>query len=208
VTINNPYTKSSKNLDCIDPAGSNIHIADCTLTCGDDNVAVKGPSSNVLVEDCWFGTGHGASIGSITDTVVKNVTFRNIVMNGTENGCRVKTAKGYKGGSVSYITYENITMHYVKHPIVITGAYSSPAPSPVPAFSPSDSASISHVSFTNIHGTNCTDKCELECTSGEKCTDLLLNNVNLQPDKKAECSNAEGKVVAPVFPSSLASCFT
>lgn len=41
VTIKNPYTSSSKNLDCIDPSGTDHHIKDCTLLCGDDNVAVK-----------------------------------------------------------------------------------------------------------------------------------------------------------------------
>lgn len=38
-------------------------IHDSNIAVGDDNVAIH--VSNVLIENCKFGSGHGASIGSI-----------------------------------------------------------------------------------------------------------------------------------------------
>lgn len=204
VTITNPYFSSSKNLDCIDPAGKDIHIKDCHLVCGDDNVAVKGPSSNVLVEDCYFGTGHGASIGSITDTVVTNVTFRNIQMNGTDNGCRIKTKSGYTGGSVSQIVFDKITMTNVKHPIVIDGAYSAVGGKQAPG----DGAKISDVVFSNIKADTCRDKCNLLCASGNPCTGVVLDNIDLEPKHNAVCTNVQGKITEPIFPPTLETCFS
>jgi hypothetical protein len=54
----------------------------CTVnfTTGDDNVAVH--ANGTLVEDSYFGSGHGASIGSLCDDWITNVTFRNISFHG------------------------------------------------------------------------------------------------------------------------------
>ena len=49
VTITNPFDGAS-NLDCIDVGGEKIHIKDCTLNCGDDNVAMKLEARDVVVE--------------------------------------------------------------------------------------------------------------------------------------------------------------
>ena len=43
-------------------------FAGCYFSGGDDNVAIKNDTANVLIEDCVFGNGHGASIGSVPDT--------------------------------------------------------------------------------------------------------------------------------------------
>lgn len=66
ITIWAPFTKKSNNLDGIDPGGSrNVLISDCHIDSGDDNVAIKPWSHDIVVENCYFGTGHGASIGSV-----------------------------------------------------------------------------------------------------------------------------------------------
>ena len=122
-------------------------------------------------------------------------------MNGTDNGCRIKTTAGYSGGSVSYITFTNITMNYVKHPLVIDGAYSGSYDDNTQK---TKSATISHISFSDIKGTNTRDKCELECASD--CTNVVLNNIDLTPDHQAECSNVKGTVLGPVSPASLDHC--
>ena len=61
---------------------------------GDDNIAIKNDTANVLIENCVFGNGHGASIGSVPDTngvmgYVTNITFRNLIMNGNA-ACKIK----------------------------------------------------------------------------------------------------------------------
>ena len=74
-------------------------------------------------KDCYFGTGHGASVGSVGSTTVKNITFSNIKMKNTVNGPRIKTLAGYSGGKVKDIYFEDFTMEKVKHDMVIDGLY-------------------------------------------------------------------------------------
>ena len=54
----------SHNTDALDVHGTPFHVHDCHFDTGDDNVAVH--TSHVLVENCVFGHGHGASIGSVS----------------------------------------------------------------------------------------------------------------------------------------------
>ena len=61
---------------------------DCLFDTGDDNIAAH--ANNTLIENCQFGNGHGASIGSLCNNWLTNITFRNIEFNGTTTGCRIK----------------------------------------------------------------------------------------------------------------------
>jgi polygalacturonase len=202
VTMKNPYTSKSKNLDCIDPSGDDIYIANCNLECGDDNVAIKGGTSNVLVENCHFGTGHGASIGSVTDKTVKNVTFRGITMSGTDNGCRIKTAVGYKGGLVKDITFDTFTMDKVKNPIVIDGAYTGLAGPDNNGFV--DVADIDGVTFHKIRSTNAQKSSYITCDASHPCKNIVLSDIS---DSVAiTCTNAHGTAKTPLSPASYTTC--
>ena len=47
------------------------------LVCGDDNIAMNAESSefkDVVIEDSYFGWGHGCSIGSMTEGGLFNIT--------------------------------------------------------------------------------------------------------------------------------------
>merc|ERR1719245_2763083 len=93
ISILNPPSKDVKteshNTDGIDVHGSPFYIHDSYISTGDDNVAVH--ANHTLVENCHFGTGHGASIGSLGGGWYKNITFNNIQFNGTTAGVRIKT---------------------------------------------------------------------------------------------------------------------
>jgi len=65
-----------------------------------------------LVEDSYFGTGHGASIGSLCDSWLTNITFRNITFQGTTAGARIK-AHPACAGHVWDVTYKQLTMDRV-----------------------------------------------------------------------------------------------
>lgn len=119
----------------------------------------------MLIEDCYFGTGHGASIGSITDGNVKNITFRNIVMAGTDNGCRIKTKAGYSSGSVTDIVFANFTMTGVKNPLVLDGLYTAS----VNSSTRTDSAKIDNVTFINILSQDSEKASQLECNIDNPC---------------------------------------
>ena len=43
---------------------------------GDDCLTVKGGCEDVLIVDSYFASGHGASVGYVTDIGVKNVSQR------------------------------------------------------------------------------------------------------------------------------------
>lgn len=84
------------------------HISD-----GDDNVAItaatKGPSHDITVHNNRFGSGHGVSIGSGTQSGVSNVFVRQVFFDGTDNGLRIKSAST-EGGPVSQIYYDTVCM--------------------------------------------------------------------------------------------------
>jgi galacturan 1,4-alpha-galacturonidase len=71
---------------------------------GDDAIALKGNSTNILVEDSTFDNSLGLAFGSLGQydgifEQVENVTARNIFFNGTRYVSYIKT---WTGDVVSY----------------------------------------------------------------------------------------------------------
>lgn len=121
-------THSTLNTDGIDTWRSdNITLRRWDVTCGDDNVALKGNSSNVFVYDSIFHGGQGVAIGSLgqyNDAYehIDNFVGRNITMHNTRYGIYLKTWPGIQngwppnggGGGLGHaqrITMEDITLH-------------------------------------------------------------------------------------------------
>eukprot|EP00727_Mastigamoeba_balamuthi_P008668 m51a1_g4423 hypothetical protein (398) ;mRNA; f:53765-54958 len=118
----------SHNTDGVDAHGTPFYVHDCDISVGDDNVAVH--ANDTLVEDCVFGSGHGASVGSLAGAWLRNVTFRRIKFNGTTAGARIKTVRG-SAGELRDVLFESLEMHGVKRTVDITMLYElSPPPSP------------------------------------------------------------------------------
>ena len=64
LTILAPYTSpNTDGFDC--EYSSNVHLHNSIIINGDDGVAVKQNSKNILIEEVLFGGGHGMSIGSV-----------------------------------------------------------------------------------------------------------------------------------------------
>ncbi|HLJ47198.1 MAG TPA: glycosyl hydrolase family 28 protein [Bryobacteraceae bacterium] len=134
VKIIAPY--DARNTDGIDPGySSNVTITNSHISDGDDNVAVGGGNPpgamNISVVNNFFGNGHGASIGSLTQNGVSNVLFDHITIAGeaadtNQNGIRIKSDVS-RGGLVQNITYSNFCMRNVRHPIVFDPFYTSGA---------------------------------------------------------------------------------
>ena len=118
----------SPNTDGIDPTGSrDVLIRRCLIDVGDDNVSFKsnpneGPTENVLVTDCTFRHGHGASVGSNIGGGIRNVTVEHCTFEETDNGIRIKSARD-RGGVVERVTYRDITMKNVKVAVTINLFY-------------------------------------------------------------------------------------
>eukprot|EP01052_Picozoa_sp_SAG31_P048835 SAG31_NODE_10404_length_1142_cov_1.204219_1_plen_307_part_00 len=131
----------SHNTDAVDVHGTPFYIHNVNFTTGDvseaalvaaylkslstllhaqDNVAVH--ANHTLVEDSYFGTGHGASIGSMCDESITNLTVRNMTFVGTTSGCKIKAHPNCHG-HVWDTKYQDIVMHDVQLPINLDQYY-------------------------------------------------------------------------------------
>ena len=206
VTILNPPSlhvpKPSHNTDAVDVHGDPFYVHDCYFNTGDDNIAAH--ANNTLVERCRFGTGHGASIGSLCDVWLTNITFRHIDFNGTTAGARIKVHENC-AGRVWNVTYENLTMTNVQTPIDITMLYSELPPlsngtaakaaaKAATATKKESGFTIDHVTFKNIYskGEQYSGG-DFFCTSGQPCRDITLENLSFSgSDKEWTCSGGKG----------------
>ncbi|MBU9852068.1 endo-polygalacturonase [Rahnella aceris] len=111
----------SRNTDGIDPGASrDITIAHSFIRTGDDNVSIKaghsGPTSHVSLLDNHFYWGHGMSIGSETVGGVSDILVRDLTLDGTTSGLRIKSDAS-RGGVVSGILYEHVCMRGNRRPL-------------------------------------------------------------------------------------------
>jgi polygalacturonase len=120
VTVFAPGT--SPNTDACDMAGTNVLVENCNISEGDDDFACAGETSDVLITNNTYGTGHGISIGSNIAGGVANIMVINCTMNGTANGLRIKS-DAQIGSFVTNVTYCNISMTNVSFPILVYAYY-------------------------------------------------------------------------------------
>ncbi|NUL35604.1 endo-polygalacturonase [Kosakonia sacchari] len=112
---------NARNTDGIDPISSqNILIAHSFIRTGDDNVAIKagagGATRHVVLVDNHFYWGHGMSIGSETLGGVSDIRVRDLTLDGTTSGLRIKSDIS-RGGVVSDVRYENVCMRGNRRPL-------------------------------------------------------------------------------------------
>jgi len=184
--VNITAPADSPNTDAIDPTSSrNLIIRRCVIDVGDDNVVVKsnpndGPTEDVLVTDCVFKHGHGASVGSNIGGGIRNVTFQNITFEGTDNGIRIKSARD-RGGLVENIVYRNLTMKNVGVAITINLFYFDKAgqqerkPQPVSPTTPI----VRGVRISNITVEGAKTAGEIVGLPEMPIADVLLDNVRV-----------------------------
>lgn len=127
VKVKTPRT--ARNTDGIDPISStNVTITRCSIDTGDDNVALKagagGAVAHVTIADNHFYAGHGMSIGSETIGGVSDVVVRDLTMDGTDHGLRIKSDRS-RGGLVRGISYQNVCMRDVEDPLLLDTRYTA-----------------------------------------------------------------------------------
>jgi polygalacturonase len=115
-------TPASPNTDGFNLRGRNILVQRCNISCGDDHIALSGPTDGVTIRDCKFLRGHGVSIGSFTRGGLSNMQVENCSFDGAESALQGKSDRG-KGGLVQNLSYANITITGVKHPIYFHSDY-------------------------------------------------------------------------------------
>ncbi len=115
----------SHNTDGVDFAETNALFQDCFISTGDDNIAIGSSgsvSADIFVTNCFFGNGHGLSIGSYTSGGVSNLTVVSCTFSNTGNGIKVKSQRG-RGGVVQNLNYFNIAMTNVAWPLQFYSYY-------------------------------------------------------------------------------------
>lgn len=128
----------SPNTDGIDPFSCHhVKISHVYISVGDDNVAVKSglpghtgyrdPSTDITVTDAEFGTGHGMSIGSEGTGGMQDVHVSHIIMKGTTNGIRIKSARDRGNKDMGRFDFNDIRMENVQYPIMIDHYYHHPS---------------------------------------------------------------------------------
>jgi polygalacturonase len=133
VTISNPA--ESPNTDGINPDScSNVRIANCYISAGDDCITIKSgietehpdrrwPCRNITITNCTMANGHGGVvIGSEMSGDVRNVVISNCVFVGTDRGIRLKSRRG-RGGIVEDVRATNIVMSDVLCPFTMNLYY-------------------------------------------------------------------------------------
>jgi galacturan 1,4-alpha-galacturonidase len=123
IYVNNTSTgASTSNTDGADTVWTdNLVFRGWTVDNGDDAIAIKQNSTNILIEDCTFYRGQGFALGSIGQyddqwVIIENVLARNITTHGTKYAGYVKTwtgdTVGYPpnggGGGLGYV--RNVTL--------------------------------------------------------------------------------------------------
>jgi polygalacturonase len=126
VTVHAPSSTDpvdpSHNTDACDVSGHHILIENCNISTGDDDYTCGGGTSDVLINNCHYGNGHGVSIGSGTRGGVSNITVENCTFTNTDCGIRIKSDRD-RGGIVQNMTYKNLKMTNVGIPILMYGSY-------------------------------------------------------------------------------------
>lgn len=115
----------------------NVIIEDCTLSTGDDGVAIKSglnedgrrvnrPCENIIVRRVTCQGGHsGVAIGSEMSSGVRNVFVHDCVFNDVWRGFWIKSTRG-RGGFVENIYYTHTTItHATNEALGITTAYTA-----------------------------------------------------------------------------------
>jgi polygalacturonase len=178
VTINNVTVatdvgeaSTSYNTDGMDISGQHEIIENCHITTGDDDIAIganddtTGGTSDITVTNCTFGgssavnsadlQGHGLSIGSDEVNNVSNVTVTSCTFNDTDFGIRIKSPSG-QGGTVSNITYSNITMNGVRdYAVFFDDDYDSTPTLSNSVSAPTSGTLYENITMTGISMNNC-----------------------------------------------------
>jgi polygalacturonase len=187
VTIRAPA--DSPNTDGMDPSGWNYLITKCTIDVGDDNIAIKPlgartpVNKNFTITQCRFLHGHGMSIGSSTKGGIEDVAVSDCAFDSTDSGIRIKTSRGF-GGLLQHVTYSDLRMTNVKHPIDIADYYpiktapkhpSMEREEPVTALTPINR----DITIRNVTATDCPTAGTIYGLPEAPITDITFDHVNI-----------------------------
>ncbi|KAF3793613.1 Polygalacturonase [Nymphaea thermarum] len=188
---------------------SRVSITNTRIQTGDDCISIGPGAQNLWIEQVACGPGHGISIGSLgreaTEDGVQNITVKNTVFKGSQNGLRIKTWARKSTGFVRGVVFQTATMQNVINPIIIDQNY-CPHNNNCP--NQHSGVRISGVTYSNIKGSSATPVAvKFACSPAAPCKAIRLADVKLmyqQQPTKSSCQNVAGTASGLVVPPS---CF-
>ncbi|XP_024029487.1 polygalacturonase At1g48100 isoform X2 [Morus notabilis] len=198
--------ESSPNTDGIHLQNSqDVVIYNSNLACGDDCVSIQTGCSNVYIHNVNCGPGHGISIGSLgkdnTRACVSNITVRDVKIQNTLTGVRIKTWQG-GSGSVQNVMFSNIQVSEVKTPIMIDQFYCDKSK----CANESSAVAVSGINYINVKGTYTEKPVHFACSDSLPCTGVSLNTIQLNSVQESEhlsgpfCWEAYGELETATVP--------
>jgi hypothetical protein len=176
----------SHNTDGIDVHGSPALIHECHISVGDDHVAMH--ANDTLVERCRFGTGHGASIGSLgADTFLQNITVRDSSFDGAATAMRIK-ADTTSSGFLRLVTYANLTLKDCATTLLVLENYPSGGES-------KSTLAISDVLVTDVAASGAVQAAgAVNCSASAPCERMTVQRVThaSKPKEGWVCEFAHG----------------
>ncbi|PON84212.1 Glycoside hydrolase [Trema orientale] len=201
VSISSPG--DSPNTDGIHLQNSrDVDIYGSNVACGDDCVSIQTGCSNVYIHNINCGPGHGISIGGLgkenTRACVSNVTVRDVKIQNTLTGVRIKTWQG-GSGSVQNVMFSNIQVSEVKTPIMIDQFYCDNGK----CSNETSAVAVSGINYINVKGTYTVKPVHFACSDSLPCTGVSLNTIQLKSVQESEgpfCWEAYGELETPTVP--------
>jgi polygalacturonase len=186
--------KGSFNTDGIniEQGVKNMEAYNLDVASGDDGFAINAFATNtsdILVRDSIFKSGHGVSIGSGTYQMISNITFRNLQIVDSKYGTRIKCKippSSYPQGNsyVKNVKYENIKLSQIGYnPIYIDTSYASSTPTNV---------KIESISYKNYICSDSGQSSKFDIDPASALVNpIILNNVILNNVKRVDPDDIE-----------------
>ncbi|KAI4368279.1 hypothetical protein MLD38_016854 [Melastoma candidum] len=202
-------SETSPNTDGIHvQASSYVTVINSRVETGDDCVSIGPGTRNLLIHGMTCGPGHGISIGSLgkylNEEGVSHVTVRNVHLNGTQNGLRIKSWGRQSTGFAEDILFEDAVMSNVHNPIVIDQNY---CPHHRNCPGQDSGVRVRHVTYRDVRGTSASKVAvKFDCSSEQPCRDIRMENVRLtygDGEEAAEsyCANVGGTARGSIQPN-------
>jgi len=187
------------NTDGIDTYRSDrVNLLNWDVTCGDDCLAIKGNSTNLVARNITCRGGNGVAFGSLGQYVQFNDIVQNVVMDdiklirlnasiqpnmisavyfktwdGSVNGVP-PDAGGGAGGFVTNVTISNVSSDRVDRPIHVyqtNDAISGDKPSTL---------KFSDLTFIDFTGTSTSNELvDVECSPAAPCPNITFKNIDI-----------------------------
>ena len=191
---------SGSNGDGVDPDScKTCLITNNTFSTSDDNISIKSglnedgiavakPSQAIVIQSNTSTTGHGGAVigsemsGGVNDVYVKSNTFK-----GDQRPIYVKTLPG-RGGTISNLWYDTITMNWSSDAIDLTTNYGS---STIPPHNTKLLPTLENVTISNINASGSKPVYDFEGLTSPAFMNITLSNVKLT-GTNGTCKTAAG----------------